>query len=442
MSDQKLEAVEVQETIVLSNDEKAKLETYTQCFEIEPKKLKGYIALCPQRAIHCTTSKLGLKIEEMDDAHIMLISFFIDKSDFIRFNTVDILDFDFEAVKLTTLCNLAIKDKVKTLNVRISPNFIAVNESYIPNEKFTYEEINMDSLKSMIPEMNATWDINLVEMNKQLDILTKIGFDCVQIQPMGSKLVLSGIHKDESIIYKNSIDPLNITMGNNEANIYATSFLQYIANIEDLFIKAKNDKRKTVMAHFAMKSESPLYCEFHFPGSESKIIYFLAPRVEEDNDDNDSEDSMENEFNRLKRRAEELTAEINQKNGTLKSYHEEMKKPKFLAFTDKKKKERIDFLTEGIKSKFIALNKTKDELNIAFSNKENRTLELKTREADYMKVLESKEVEIVLKASEYLVNCKNSIKRYNIDIEVYTKCNGNLQSEITAMQEELKTLQT
>jgi proliferating cell nuclear antigen len=225
----------------------------------------------------------------MDLSHICLVSLNLDKSDLDEFET----DQDYEV-------GINLEDLVKI--IKRSNTNDAIIFSHDPQEKklviemipesgkkartFTMalidiegEDINMESLEAMEFDNKCKMNINILdEAIKDAEIFAEV----LQVEVGDSK---SSESKSLSFSTTGNIGDWDYELENelledkefnsDSVGIFAISFLKNI-------LKASSIADKVAIE---LKSEAPLKMNFNFTDLEkSRILYYLAPRVEEDDD--------------------------------------------------------------------------------------------------------------------------------------------------------------
>ncbi|MHA1584726.1 MAG: proliferating cell nuclear antigen (pcna) [Promethearchaeota archaeon] len=227
-------------------------------------------------------NKEGITLTAMDLSHICLVSLTLKKEDMDEFET----DQDYElGINLEDLVKIIKRSgaqdaitlshdpKDKKLVIEMVP------ESGKKARKFTMslieiegEEINMESLEGMEFENKCVLDLKFIdEAIKDAEIFSEV----LQVQVKdGERLNFSttgNIGDMNSDLEKDQLISADFTGDSN--GIFAISFLKNILKVSAI----------SNQAEIALKSESPLKLAFKILNA-SKILYFLAPRVEEEDD--------------------------------------------------------------------------------------------------------------------------------------------------------------
>ena len=220
----------------------------------------------------------GLTMTAMDGSHICLVSLTLNKSDLDEFESDQPYDLGINLEDLVKIIKrsgsgdeitFSHDPKDKKLNIEMKP------ESGKKVRKFTIslididaDEINMDSLNAMEFDNECAFDLEyLDEAIKDAEIFSEV----LQVK-VKDKLIFSTEGSIGDMEYELEKDELKDAKFEVESEgSFAIQFLKSILKISSV--------AKEVSMH--LKSEAPLKMEFKLLES-SGILYFLAPRVEED----------------------------------------------------------------------------------------------------------------------------------------------------------------
>lgn len=231
----------------------------------------------------------GINLTAMDLSHICLVSLNLHKDDLDEFET----DQDYElGINLEDLVKILKRSgsndaiifshdpKEKKLIIEMLP------ESGKKARKFTMalidiegEDINMESLEAMEFDNKCTMEIKILdEAIKDAEIFAEVLQIKVQDSPDSKEKSLNfsttGNIGDMDYELENEL-LAEKDFSNESLGIFAISFLKNILKSSAVANKVKME----------LKSEAPLKMDFNFIDLEkSRILYFLAPRVEEDDD--------------------------------------------------------------------------------------------------------------------------------------------------------------
>ncbi len=231
----------------------------------------------------------GINLTAMDLSHICLVSLNLHKDDLDEFET----DQDYAlGINLEDLVKIIKRSgandaiifshdpKEKKLIIEMIP------ESGKKARKFTMalidiegEDINMESLESMEFDNKCAMEIKLLdEAIKDAEIFAEVLQVKVQDNKKSNEKTLSFSTAGNigDMDYELDNELLSDTeFSNDSMGIFAISFLKNILKASAIANKVKIE----------LKSEAPLKMHFNFVALEnSRILYFLAPRVEEDED--------------------------------------------------------------------------------------------------------------------------------------------------------------
>jgi len=233
----------------------------------------------------------GLFITAMDGSHICLVNLSIKKEDMDEFVCdqpyelgVNLIDFQKLVDRAEQGDEIALihDPKEKKMNV------VLINENTHRTRKFTMalididvEEINMDSLNGMSFDNNAKFlysdmDIALKDSEKLSEVIQ------VAANENGIKLSTEGsignyenmIEKDYLVEYNHSLD---------SEGSFAVQFMKCIMQSSDIFGTTQTKAYKNAFFTIYLKSEAPVKVIVKILDN-SEILYFTAPRVEEDTD--------------------------------------------------------------------------------------------------------------------------------------------------------------
>ncbi len=238
-------------------------------------------------AVSSIISEVTMKIDEngigmaaMDLSHICLVSLDLKKEDFDEFET----DQEYElGINLEDMVKIIRrsggKDEItfihnpkdKKLLIEMKPPEAKKSRQFtLALIDLEGEEINLESLNAMEFPNNCTFPVDyLDEAIKDAEIFSEVLEIIVE-----DKLIFSSTGNIGEMTYeleKDELQPHDFT--EESKGIFALSFLKNI-----LKVKTISDN-----IEMALKSEAPLKLLFDILNA-SKIVYFLAPRVEEEDD--------------------------------------------------------------------------------------------------------------------------------------------------------------
>lgn len=219
-----------------------------------------------------------LKCKFMDTAHIMLV----------------IAEMEiFESSKDCEF-GLQIEDMTKVLKRFDGKEslLLLVNEKEVKLEQFSktfildkidinFDEIQEQVLLSMYDSTNSSFDVLYLRLNEVIK-------DC----EIFSDVIEFKCEKNIIKVYDGKIEPKysnTLTGGVNLSefdNVYAISYMKLILKSHLMFGKKMNSKIvKESMLKFTVKEESPIMVDIKDNGETWKMVFFLAPRVEEEEED-------------------------------------------------------------------------------------------------------------------------------------------------------------
>ncbi len=223
----------------------------------------------------------GITLTAMDLSHICLVSLSLVKEDLDEF----VADQKYElGINLEDLVKILKRsgssDEISLIHDPKDKKLLIVMK---PKEakkarKFTIslidiegEEINLESLEAMEFDNKVRMGLkNLDEAIKDAEIFAEV----LQVQAAQDKLIFSttgNIGDMEYVLEKDELE--SSELATESTGIFAISFLKNILKISAIADKVELE----------LKSEAPLKMIFDILNS-SRIMYFLAPRVEEDDD--------------------------------------------------------------------------------------------------------------------------------------------------------------
>ena len=223
----------------------------------------------------------GITLTAMDDAHICLVALTLTKEDLDEFETDKTYELGINLEDLVKIIKRSsANDEITFLHDPKDKKFIVEMkpESAKKARKFTIslididmDEINLASLESMEFDNKITMDLGIFdEAIKDAEIFS----DVLQVQAK-DKLIFStagNIGDMESVLEKEELESAELTT--ESTGNFAISYLKSILKISSISHKLNME----------LKSEAPLKLNFNIL-SGSRIMYFLAPRVEEEDDD-------------------------------------------------------------------------------------------------------------------------------------------------------------
>jgi proliferating cell nuclear antigen len=222
--------------------------------------------------------KFGITMTAMDGSHICLVSLTLKKEDMDEFTSDKIYELGINLEDLVKIIKRGgAKDEI-TLSHDPKEKKLVIEmktEGAKKARKFTIalidievEDINLESLNEMQFDNKCIFDLGILdEAIKDAEIFSEV----LQIKAE-EKLVFSaeGTMGDmEYVLEKEELEKAEF--GAKSDGSFAIQFLKSILKITTIASKVE----------VSLKSESPVKMEFNLL-NHSKILYFLAPRVEED----------------------------------------------------------------------------------------------------------------------------------------------------------------
>jgi proliferating cell nuclear antigen len=224
---------------------------------------------------------VGITLTAMDTSHICLVSLTLKKEDLDEFKSKDVYELGINLEDLVKIIRrsgasdeitFSHNPKDKKLVIEMKP------ENAKKARKFTIglieiegEEIDVNSLEGMEFPNNCSFNVQyLDEAIKDAEIFSEV----LQVKAE-DQLVFSTngtIGDMEYVLEKDELDSADFT--DLSMGIFAITFLKNILKVMAIGKKI----------NMSLKSEAPLKMLFHIL-NDSRIMYFLAPRVEEDEDD-------------------------------------------------------------------------------------------------------------------------------------------------------------
>ncbi len=232
-------------------------------------------------------SEVNMKIDEngigmaaMDLSHICLVSLTLKKEDFDEFET----DKDYElGINLEDMVKIikrsGSKDEItfihnpeeKRLVIEMKPPEAKKSRTFtLALIDLEGEEINLESLNSMEFPNKCSYPVQYMdEAIKDAEIFSEV-LEVI----VGDKLTFASTGNIGDMSYELEKEELDFYEFNEESKgIFAISFLKNILKVKSI----------SNVLDMSLKSESPLKMLFDILNS-SQIMYYLAPRVEEEDD--------------------------------------------------------------------------------------------------------------------------------------------------------------
>jgi len=222
----------------------------------------------------------GISLTAMDLSHICLVSLDLRKEDMDEFEADEPLEIGINLEDLVKIIKRSsAEDEItfshnpneKKLIIQMKPETAKKARTFtISMIDIDGEEINMEALENMVFDNHCTLDLSFLdEAIKDAEIFAEV----LQVKA-GESLVFStngNIGDMEYVLEKEEL--VDVDFSGDSTGIFAINFLKKVLKISTVAERIR----------MGLKSESPLKMCFDIINS-SRILYFLAQRVEEDDD--------------------------------------------------------------------------------------------------------------------------------------------------------------